>query len=412
MKILIVGSGGREHALAWKLAQSPHVSGIVCSPGNPGMAQIATCVPAPAELSGYADLAQAYNAGLAIIGPEAPLVAGIVDHFYRRRLTIIGPTKAAAQLEGSKIFAKQFLQRAGVPTARFAETRSYEEAIAAVRSFGLPVVVKADGLAAGKGVVIAQSEAEALSAVQQLGPNLVVEEFLSGEEVSFMGLSNGNFFLPFAPTQDHKRIFDGDQGPNTGGMGAYCDQRILTAAESGEILDRIVFPTIARMQAEGSPFTGFLYVGLMMTAEGPKVLEFNVRLGDPETQALMHSFGGDFAEILGMTITGRGAVSGRSWAVPSACVVLAAEGYPDKPVTGQPITGIEEAEATGAKVFHAGTKLQDGKLVTSGGRVLSVVASGETLGAAINGAYAAAERIRFEGMQYRRDIGQKGLKRW
>jgi phosphoribosylamine---glycine ligase len=412
LKLLIVGGGGREHALAWKLAQSPNVSGIVCSPGNPGIAQIATCVPAPSDISGYADIAQAHNVYLTIVGPEAPLVAGIVDHFYRRRLKILGPTQAAAQLEGSKIFAKQFLQRAGAPTARSVQARSYQEASDLVRSFGFPVVIKADGLAAGKGVVIAQIEAEALSAIQQLGPNLVIEEFLSGEEVSFMGLSNGHSFLPFAPTQDHKRIFDGDKGPNTGGMGAYCDRRILTVAESGDILDRIVFPTISQMRAEGTPFTGFLYVGLMMTADGPKVLEFNVRLGDPETQALMYSFQGDFMEVLGMMVTGMGSVSGRSWVLPSACVVLAAQGYPEAPTTGQHITGIEKAEATGAKVFHAGTKLQDGDLLTSGGRVLSVVASGETLNAAIQNAYTAVEPISFEGMQYRHDIGQKGLKRW
>ncbi len=403
MKILIVGGGGREHALAWRLSKSPSVKGIVVSPGNPGIAQIATCVPAPADVSAYPDIAQAHGVDLTIVGPEAPLVAGIVDHFYRRRLKIIGPTQAAARLEGSKIFAKQFFQRAGIPTARSGKS---------INEFSFPVVIKADGLAAGKGVVIAQDRSEAEQAIARLGPDVVIEEFLEGEEVSFIGLSNGHLILPFAPTQDHKRIFDGDQGPNTGGMGAYCDARILTSDQTGEIMDRIMLPAITQMRKEGTPFTGFLYAGLMMTADGPKVLEFNVRLGDPETQALMHSFRGDFAEILSMAVTGLGSVSGRSWAAPSVCVVLAARGYPEEPQTGDAISGIEEAEATGATVFQAGTKLEGNHLVTSGGRVLGVTAGGDTLQSAISNAYRAVDKIRFDGMQYRRDIGRKGLARW
>ncbi|MBV9765476.1 MAG: phosphoribosylamine--glycine ligase, partial [Acidobacteriaceae bacterium] len=269
MKIFIVGGGGREHALAWRLAKSASVKSIVASPGNPGMAQIATCVPAPADIFGYADIALAHQADLTIVGPEAPLVAGIVDEFYRRRLKIIGPTQAASRLEGSKLFAKEFFARAGIPTARSAPDLNH---------FSFPVVIKADGLAAGKGVAIANDRAEAEQALSRLGPQVVIEEFLEGEEVSFIGLSDGQNILPFAPAQDHKRVFDGDQGPNTGGMGAYCDARILTSAQRGEIMERIMLPAIRQMQKDGTPFTGFLYAGLMMTADGPKVLEFNVRL--------------------------------------------------------------------------------------------------------------------------------------
>jgi phosphoribosylamine--glycine ligase len=412
LKILIIGGGGREHALAWRLSKSSSVTGIVASPGNPGIAQFGLCVPAPDQVSAYADIAEAHSIHLTIVGPEAPLVSGIVDRFQERNLKIIGPTQAAARLEGSKVFAKQFFERAGIPTARSTQPTSIEEALSATKSFGFPQVIKADGLAAGKGVVIAHDRSEAEEAIEQLGPDLVVEEFLEGEEVSFIGLSNGQMILPFAPTQDHKRIFDGDRGPNTGGMGAYCDQRILTPEESGKIMECVMLPAIAQMRREGNPFTGFLYAGIMMTADGPKVLEFNVRLGDPETQALMHSFQGDFGEVLSLTETGVGTIYPGSWTTCSVCVVLAAKGYPGTPRAGDIITGIEEAEATGATVFHAGTKKDGDHLVTSGGRVLGVTAGGATLQTAIDNAYAAVEKIHFNGMQYRKDIGQKGLKRW
>ncbi len=412
LKVFVIGGGGREHALVWKLAQSPLISGIIASPGNPGISQIAACIPAPASVSGYVDIAEAHGIHLTIVGPEAPLVSGVVDHFHSRRLPIIGPTQAAARLEGSKIFAKQFFERANIPTARSVQVGSYDEALDHIHQFAFPLVIKADGLAAGKGVIIAQDRAEALKAVEQLGPNLVIEEFLEGEEVSFIGLSNGQSLLPFAPTQDHKRLLDADKGPNTGGMGAYSDSRILTTTEKGQIMDRIMLPALTSMREEGYPFTGFLYAGLMMTAEGPKVLEFNVRLGDPETQALMHSYEGDFSEVLSNMANGAGAASEFSWRSPSVCVVLASQGYPDHPEGGHLITGIEAAERTGAKVFHAGTKQQNDLLVTSGGRVLAVTASGGTLPTAIDKVYAAVNRIQFAGMQYRRDIGQKGLKRW
>ena len=412
MKVLIVGGGGREHALAWKLAQSPLISQIYASPGNPGIAEFATCIEPPTDITGWVPLAQAHGIKLTIVGPEAPLVAGIVDQFRRRRLWIVGPTRAAAQLEGSKIFAKQFFERAAIPTARSVQATSNEQAVEALKQFGLPVVIKADGLAGGKGVAVANTENEAMAAVERLGPNLVIEEFLEGEEVSFIGLSNGPILLPFAPCQDHKHAFDGDQGPNTGGMGAYCDSRILTAAERGVIMERIMMPALRQMQNEGYPFTGFLYAGLMMTSSGPKILEFNVRLGDPEAQALLYSFQGDFAELLSMVVTGNGRIRSQPWLQPAVCLVLAAAGYPGPPRTGDPIAGIEQAEQAGAKVFQAGTAKSDDGLVTSGGRVLGVTASGETLQAAIDGAYRAAAQIHFEGIQYRKDIGQKGLRRW
>jgi phosphoribosylamine---glycine ligase len=390
VKILIVGGGGREHALAWRLAQSPSVTGVVASPGNPG---ISHCLPAPANVEGYAALAEAQGVDLTVVGPEAPLVAGIVDVFRRRGLNIIGPTQAAARIEGSKIFAKQLFERAGIPTAH---------QLSEIKRF--PIVIKADGLAAGKGVVIARNRGEADEAVAKLGPDIVIEEFLEGEEVSFIGLSDGDNLWPLAPAQDHKRVFDGDQGPNTGGMGAYTDPRILTSAQSGEIMERIMLPTLRQMRREGAPFTGFLYAGLMLTADGPKVLEFNARLGDPETQAILHSFNGDFAAFLERGEQGKSGCS--------VCITLASAGYPDAPRVGDTITGIAEAEATGAIVFHAGTRQRNGNLVTSGGRVLGVTAGGGTLPEAIDRAYAAAAKVHFDGMHYRKDIGRKGRGRW
>ncbi len=409
---MIVGGGGREHALAWRLAQSPNVKGLVACPGNPGIAELATCVPTPDHIAGYADIATAHDVQMTIVGPEVPLVAGIVDVFRKRRLLIVGPTQAAAQLEGSKIFAKQFFERAGIPTARSFQVTEFHEALTSLREFSLPVVIKADGLAAGKGVVVAQTWPEAEDAVRCLGPRLVIEEYLQGEEVSFIGLSNGSLLLPFAPAQDHKRLLDGDRGPNTGGMGAYCDTRILTAQQTGEVMDRVMMPAISQMRKDGMPFTGFLYAGLMMTADGPKLLEFNVRLGDPETQCLMHSYHGDFLELLSMVTTGTGSVRGRSWARPSVCVVIASKGYPGESLTGSEITGIAEAEASGSVVFHAGTR-QDGPVLrTAGGRVLGVTAGAETLGEAIKTAYAAVDKISIPGAHYRTDIGKKGLLRW
>jgi phosphoribosylamine--glycine ligase len=413
MKILIIGGGGREHALAWRLAQNPEVQRVFATPGNPGIARVAACMPAgDGSPAAYLAAAESVDADLTVVGPEAPLVAGVVDTFRARGRAIFGPTAAAAQLEGSKVFAKNFLKQSNIPTAAFAAASNAAEAHHALNRFSYPVVIKQDSLAAGKGVVIAEDRATAEAALATLKPPFVIEEFLTGEEVSYIVLSDGRNVVPLEPTQDHKAVFDGDTGPNTGGMGAYCDSRILNAAESRTILDRIIRPTI-----EATGFTGFLYAGLMMTSAGPKVLEFNVRLGDPETQPIMHRMRSDLAPLLMAAAHGALPDARIEWRPgPSVCVVLASAGYPGAFHAGQPIHGIEAAEATGATVFQAGTRqgTQQGSagLETAGGRVLGVTASGADLAAAIDNAYAAARLIHFEGMHYRTDIGHKGLKRY
>jgi phosphoribosylamine--glycine ligase len=421
MKVLVIGSGGREHALVWRLSKCPSVRELYAVPGNPGIAGIARCMMANSP-PGYADVADSINADLTVVGPEAPLTAGVVDEFRRRKRAIVGPAAGAARLEGSKIFAKQFMERAGLPTARYEAAESAADARRALARFSFPVVLKADGLAAGKGVIIAQDAAEANAAIDALtsgeavgdaGKRLVIEEFLRGEEVSFIALSDGQDVVAMEPTQDHKAIGDGDTGPNTGGMGAYCDSRILSPAQTSDILERVIHPVIRAMRIDGTPFTGFLYAGLMMTAAGPKVLEFNVRLGDPETQALMHRLDCDFAEVL--RAAAKGSLNGGElrWRPdPSVCVVLAAAGYPGKPRVGDTIHGIAEAEQLGAAVFHAGTRLGFEGLETAGGRVLGVTNSGPDLNAAIRKTYEAANQIHFSGMQCRTDIGKKGLERW
>ena len=390
MKILVIGSGGREHAIAWRLAKEGHK--IFAWPGNPGIAQVA-------------EIRQDVDADLTVVGPEAPLAEGIVDQYRARGLAIVGPSREQAQLEASKIHAKELTQRLAIPTGRFIRAESCQDAVDSLTNFEYPVVIKADGLAAGKGVVIARDRGEAESAIERLGPRLVIEEFLRGEEVSFIVLSDARDFVAFDATQDHKAAGDDDTGPNTGGMGAYSDGRILSSADAGRVMETIIAPVI---RATG--FTGFLYAGLMMTAEGPKVLEFNVRLGDPETQPLMHRLDCEFAEILMRAATGslRGAEL-RFKRDPSVCVVLAAAGYPGTVRSGDPIEGIENC---GAQVFQAGTRVGPRGLETAGGRVLGVTASGADLAAAIRNSYAAVSRIHFEGMHYRRDIGKKGLKRW
>jgi phosphoribosylamine--glycine ligase len=403
MRILVLGGGGREHALCWKLAQSKGVE-VFASPGNPGIARLGTCLPASSSFLAVAD---EIGADLTVVGPEAPLVAGVVDEFRARGRKIVGPTQTAARLEGSKIFAKNFFAQTNIPTAGFLTVENAADARRAIDRFGFPVVLKADGLAAGKGVVTARDRAEAEIALQTLTGPLVVEEFLRGEEVSFIALCDGRNVVPLAPTQDHKAVFDGDTGPNTGGMGAYCDSSILTAAQTGEILDRVIYPTVA-----ATGFTGFLYAGMMMTAAGPKVLEFNVRLGDPETQPLMQRMASDFVPALAASATGALAGVKLDWhAGPTVCVVLASRGYPGPYETGKPIHGVAEAEAAGAMVFHAGTRLGPAGLATSGGRVLGVTAGGDNLASAIDHAYRGVTKISFDGMHYRTDIGRKGLAR-
>ena len=366
------------------------------------METIATCDSS----SDYVQLAESLGADLTVVGPEAPLVAGVVDRFRSRGMAIVGPTAENAALEGSKVHSKRFMERIGVPTARFATVTNHEEARTALQHFRLPVVLKTNGLAAGKGVIIALTDGEATAALSSLAYPLVIEEFLEGEEVSFIVLCDGKRGVPLEPSQDHKRIFDGDRGPNTGGMGAYSDSRILTPAMRQQVMDTIVEPVI---QATG--FTGFLYAGLMMTADGPSVLEFNVRMGDPETQPLMMRLKSDWGEALMAAARGALTPDALEWAAePATCVVIAAEGYPGTPKTGQKISGLDSV--TDAMVFHAGTKRVGHDIVTAGGRVLGVTACGTDLQNSIERAYAAVSRIHFDGMQYRRDIGAKGLQRY
>ncbi len=422
MKILVIGGGGREHALAWKIRRSPLADEVYCVPGNAGISQDAVCRPGDTcSPRAMADLAQEIGADLTVVGPEAPLVAGVADEFRARGLAIVGPSAAAARLEGSKVFAKQFLREHGIRTADFAILESPADIDAHIGRFGFPVVLKADGLAAGKGVIVLKTEAEARAAAELMlagrvvgdaGRRAVLERFLPGEEVSFIVLSDGRRCYPLPPTQDHKAVYDDDQGPNTGGMGAYCDPDILTPAQRDTILGRIVEPTLDALRAEGAPYQGFLYFGLMLTSEGPHVLEFNVRLGDPETQPLLFRLESDLVPLLDAAARGSLEQMTVQWlAGPTVCVVLASGGYPGPYETGHEIFGVDEAEEQGAKVFHAGTRFAEGKLVTAGGRVLGVTAAGEDLPAAIDNAYQAVTRIRFAGMHYRRDIGVKGLAR-
>lgn len=421
MKILVIGSGGREHALAWKLRESPRMEELYCAPGNAGITQEAECLPLDVtNPAAILDLANNLKADLTVIGPEVPLVAGVVDNFSHAGRAIIGPSKAAARLEGSKIFAKQFMNRHGIPTARFAIAQTFEQSIRALDDFSYPVVVKADGLAAGKGVVIAHTREQAEGALDEFmrrkilgdaGSQVLIEECLAGEEMSFIVLTDGRSVLELAATQDHKRLLDGDQGPNTGGMGAYSDDAILGSKLRREILATIVHPTLQAMSAEGAPYRGFLYCGLMLTSAGPKVLEYNVRLGDPEAQAILMRLRSDLVDLLLAARDGNlGAFEAHWTPNPSVCVMAVSRGYPGGPELGRAIAGYEAAESIGGvKLFHSGTKMEDHQLVTAGGRVLGVTAIGEDLPAAIQRAYSATEKLQFEGMYFRRDIGARGL---
>jgi len=423
MRVLVIGSGAREHALVARLAADRDVGEILAVPGNPGIAGLARTVRGSADdVEGLADLAVREQVDLTVVGPELPLSLGIVDHFTTAGLAIFGPTAAAARLESSKAFAKAFMMRCGVPTAAFRTCRSVDEGLACVRGgeFGLPVVVKADGLAAGKGVVVADTRDAAEAAViaamgdrrfGAAGDSVVIEECLSGPEVSFFAICDGKRALPIGTAQDHKRIFDDDRGPNTGGMGAFAPSPLVDAALEHRILDDIVNPVVAGMAAEGHPFRGFLYAGLMLTSSGPKVIEFNVRLGDPEAQVILLLIDEPLLPLLVAASIGALAQrTARLGAERQVGVVMASRGYPESSESGRAITGIERAEAlAGVRVYHAGTARRDGALVTAGGRVLTVVGSGADYAAAIDRAYAGVAAITFDGMQYRRDIGRKAV---
>jgi phosphoribosylamine---glycine ligase len=422
MKVLILGSGGREHALAWAVARSPRVREVVCAPGNGGMAQRARCVPVNLkDVDAMVRLAEAENPGLTIVGPELPLALGVVDAFRARGLRVFGPTRQAAMLETSKGFAKRFLQRHNIPTAKYAVCASAAELEKAVDVFHPPIVVKADGLAAGKGVVICDSRATALEAAHGLFSGtllgeaerqVVIEEFLTGDEVSFLCLSDGKHVTPLLPAQDHKRVGEGDTGPNTGGMGVYTTDDLLDPAMREWILRHIAEPTIRGMAEEDMPFTGVLYVGLMMTARGPEVLEFNARFGDPETQAILVRLESDLVDALEACIDGRLDETELRWSPgASVCVVASSAGYPGAYKTGLPITGLgAAAQVPGVEVFHAGTAQVGPQMLTAGGRVLGVTAAADTLEEALARAYRALAEIQFEGVYYRRDIGHRALR--
>ena len=423
MKILIFGSGGREHALAWAIRKSPRVTEVVCAPGNGGIAQIARLVPVSlSDLDGMVQVALAEQADLTVVGPELPLSLGLVDALQQRGLKVFGPTRSAAMLESSKSFAKRFLQRHQIPTANYAVCTSVAEVEKAVEHFHAPIVVKADGLAAGKGVLICQSKRAALEAANGLfsgkllgsqEQQLVIEEFLVGDEVSFLCLTDGKHVAPLLPAQDHKRVGEGDTGLNTGGMGVYSTDAILEPEMREWILHHIARPAVRGMAKEETPFAGVLYIGLMMTPRGPQVLEFNARFGDPETQAILLRLESDLVDALEACVDGRLAEIELRWKRgASACVIAASGGYPGTFQTGFAITGLEKAGAiSGVQVFHSGTALVNGEVRTSGGRVLGVSAAGATLAEALNEAYRAMDVIHFEGMYFRRDIGHRALKK-
>jgi phosphoribosylamine--glycine ligase len=426
MKILVIGSGGREHALAWKLAQSSHISEVLVAPGNAGTATEPKCrnvAVSTTDLDALLNLAETEGVDVTVVGPEGPLVAGVVDRFRAASQRIFGPTAAAAQLEGSKAFAKDFLARHGIPTAHYAVFTELDAALAHLQQVGAPIVVKADGLAAGKGVIVAMTLAEAEAAVRDMlagnafgaaGSRVVIEEFLDGEEASFISMVDGVTALPMATSQDHKRVHDGDTGPNTGGMGAYSPAPVVTPEVHARVMREIVEPTVRGMIADGTPFTGFLYAGLMIDKSGaPKVIEFNVRFGDPETQPVMLRLQSDLLDLVEAAIDARLHDIEAQWDPrPSLGVVMAAANYPDTPMTGDVIQGLDATLPEGTKVFQAGTKLDaNGHVVTSGGRVLCVCALGDSVADAQSAAYDAVAKIAWDGEFHRTDIGWRAIAR-
>ncbi len=425
MKILVIGSGGREHALAWKLAQSAHVSEVIVAPGNAGTAneaRVRNAEVAATDIDGLLALALEEDVALTVVGPEAPLVLGVVDRFQAAGLACFGPRRIAAQLEGSKAFAKSFLVRHNIPTARHAVFDTLAPALAYVRKHGAPIVIKADGLAAGKGVVVALTLGDAELALRDMlgahalgdaSARVVIEEFLEGEEASYIVIADGKHALPMATSQDHKRVGDADTGPNTGGMGAYSPAPVVTAEVERRILDEVIGPTLAGMAAEGAPFSGFLYAGLMIDRSGaPKVIEFNVRFGDPETQPILMRLQSDLVELIEAALQGKLDTVGTEWdARPAVAIVIAAHGYPGKVRTGDPVSGLDGEAGPDARVFHAGTRLADGKVRSAGGRVLTACALGDDFASARERAYALARRIQLDGSFYRRDIGHRAVAR-
>jgi len=422
MKVLVIGGGAREHALCWKLRQSPLLEDLYCAPGNPGIAQLADLVPvAPEEIHRLADFASDLRIDLTVVGPELPLTLGIADELARRGLPVFAPSQRAAEIEGSKVFAKQFMERHGLPTAPFVVAHSAAEARAARGRFGLPLVLKADGLAAGKGVIIAADADELEAALKALfeerrfgasSDRVVVEQFLTGEEVSFMALSDGERLLPLAVAKDYKRLGDGDTGPNTGGMGAHSPAGLPSGEAAAEIVETVMRATVSGLAEEGRPFVGVLYAGMILTAAGPKVLEFNARFGDPEAQALLLRLEDDLLPVLAAAAAGDFDIHRRLRfrKEAAACIVLASQGYPGRPVAGEAIQGLDRAAQLGVEVFHAGTaRGPGGEVVTAGGRVLSVCALAPDLVGALKRAYAGAAEIHWPGRVFRRDIGRRVL---
>ena len=417
MRVLVIGSGGREHALAWKIAQSPLVKKVFCAPGNAGTVNVAENIDIPSDnIDALLQFATVTGIGLTIVGPEQPLVKGLVDSFEESGLRVFGPSQRAAEIEGSKVFCKDLMKKYGIPTARY-ESFDSPDQVKLFTKEDEPVVVKASGLAAGKGVILCSNAEEARSAVQSImqekafgnaGDQVVVEEFLTGQEVSLLAFTDGKTVLPLDSAQDHKAAFDGDKGPNTGGMGAYSPALVFTEELKQQVIDEIMIPTVRAMAKEGRYYRGILYAGLMLTESGPKVLEFNARFGDPETQPIMMRIKNDIVPIFEACIDGTLAKQSLQWRQePTVCVVMAAKGYPSSYEKGKEISGLNSDENRQTVVFHAGTKLENGKVLTNGGRVLGVTALGSDINQAIKNAYSAVDKIKWDGIHYRKDIGNK-----